>query len=259
MAARAGLEQQLRGGRYGKPFLVDDGRSRRLHFGLDYVQSEMDLGQPAALALRYTRAMMAFLLFLPDPRHIVVVGLGGGSLTKFCHRRLPQARVTTVEIDADVIAFGGLFDLPAPDARMRLLHADACDYFAGDAAPADVVLLDGCDRNGSAASLCSARFYRDVRARLRRFGMAVANITGSPARAAEHLRLIAGVFDGHVLVIDLPDCGNRVAFAFNDPRASPDEAALARRAAELTHRHELDFHEFEFALRRAWRQRRRRW
>ncbi|HWY24198.1 MAG TPA: hypothetical protein VNX47_04725, partial [Nevskia sp.] len=133
---RQELAERLRKGDYSRPFVVDDGETRRLHFGLDFVQSEMSLGQPEALRLLYTQAMMAFLLFLPKPKHIVIVGLGGGSLGKFCRRELPEARVTTVEIDQDVIDFAALFDLPARDSRLRIVHADAAEYFAGEGAPA---------------------------------------------------------------------------------------------------------------------------
>lgn len=248
---RHALIEHLRRGKYGKPFVVDDGHMRRLHFDLDFVQSEMCLGDPYALSFRYTRKMMAFLLFLPQPRQIVIVGLGGGSLTKFCHRQLPRARVTTVEIDREVIAFGELFDLPQQSARLRLLHADARDYFAQSAVVADVVLLDGCDRDGTAPELCSETFYRNVRARLRPHGMAVVNLTGLRSRVREHLQLLAEVFEQRVIVVEVQDCGNLLAFAFNESRA-PDWQAVTDRADALAQRHGLDFHEFARLMRRAY-------
>lgn len=93
-------------GQYRKPFVIDDGELRKLHFSLAYVQSAMELNNPYALNIAYTRKMMAFLMFLPRPKHVLIVGLGGGSLTKFCHRELPRTRITTVEVDADVIEIG---------------------------------------------------------------------------------------------------------------------------------------------------------
>ncbi|KAK0360144.1 hypothetical protein LTR94_028457 [Friedmanniomyces endolithicus] len=65
---------------------------------------------------------MCFALFVPDPRHIVMVGLGGGSLAKFCHRHFPRARITVLEIRDDVIALRDQFCLPPDDARLRILH-----------------------------------------------------------------------------------------------------------------------------------------
>ena len=52
----------------------------------------MSLDEPDALVTAYTRKMMAFLLFNPAPKRIAMVGLGGGSLAKFCYRNLPKPR-----------------------------------------------------------------------------------------------------------------------------------------------------------------------
>lgn len=99
-------------GRYDKPFVVDDGTTRQLLFSLDFIQSSMRLDDPCALDFAYTRKMMACLLFVPTPEHLLMVGLGGGSLAKFCHRHLPQTRITVLEIDPDVIALGRAFAGP---------------------------------------------------------------------------------------------------------------------------------------------------
>lgn len=251
-ADRTELVERLRNGSYGKPFVVDDGETRRLHFSLDFVQSEMRLGEPSALTFRYTRKMMAFLLFQPRPRQMVLVGLGGGSLTKFCHRQLPRTHVTTVEVSPEVIAFGELFDLPPPERRMRLVQADARDFFAESATAADVILLDGCDRNGTARELCSEEFYGNLRARLHPQGLAVINVTGPGTRARAHLRFINEVFEGRVIVVDVQACGNRLAFAFNGKVDPPDWQEIARRADGLKRQHGLDFQEFARLLRRAY-------
>jgi len=253
-ADRHELVTRIRSGKYSKPFVIDDGVMRRLHFNLEFLQSEMSLGNPYALTFRYTRKMMAFLLFLPNPRHIVIVGLGGGSLTKFCYRQLPRTRVTTVEIDEDVIAFGQWFDLPPQSARMRLVHADARDYFAqaNSDAPADVILMDGCDERGTAPEFRSDLFYENLRMRLRPRGILVVNMAGSVERQRAHRRLIAHAFAGRVIVVDVNDCGNRLAFAFNDMPDFPDLRSVADRAEGLEHQHELDFHEFARLLLRGY-------
>jgi len=56
---------------------VSDARGvRTLHLGGDAIQSAMRLADPYALALDYTRCMMAFLLFHPEPREALMIGLG---------------------------------------------------------------------------------------------------------------------------------------------------------------------------------------
>ena len=36
-----------------------------------------------------------------------MIGLGGGSLVRFCHRHLPHSRMTVVEINPAVVALRG--------------------------------------------------------------------------------------------------------------------------------------------------------
>jgi spermidine synthase len=65
---------------------------RSLHLGGDAIQSAIRLDRPDELALDYTRAMMAFLLFQPSPREVLMIGLGGGSMARYIHQRMPGTR-----------------------------------------------------------------------------------------------------------------------------------------------------------------------
>ena len=103
------LKQQLLSGHYGKPFLIEHDNLLTLYFSLGLVQSTMRLNQPDVLDLTYTQKMMAFLLFYPRPKGLLLLGLGGGSLAKFCYRHLPRADITAVEINPHVVAFREAF------------------------------------------------------------------------------------------------------------------------------------------------------
>src|SRR3954468_242592 len=106
------LRERVYSGSYDKPFIVDNGRRRFLHFDFGAIQSAMELSNPLRLALAYTRKMMAFLLFNASPRRILLLGLGGGSLAKFCYFNLPDASLTAVEVSEDVIALRDQFGIP---------------------------------------------------------------------------------------------------------------------------------------------------
>ena len=114
----------------GKPFAFDEGNLRFMYFSQKSVQSAMKIDSPDELLCGYTSAMLAFLLTTPDPHHILMVGLGGGSLLKFCHRHLPRCRITVLEIDADVIALREQFMIPADDDRLEIIQTDAVTYMA---------------------------------------------------------------------------------------------------------------------------------
>ena len=80
------------------PLVCTEGGHRWLEFAPGDVQSDMLLADPTRLVLAYTRAIMCFALFVPRPRHIIMVGLGGGSLVKFCHRHFPDTAMTAIEL-----------------------------------------------------------------------------------------------------------------------------------------------------------------
>lgn len=109
------------------------------------------------------------------------------ALVKYCYKHLPSTRLTVLEIDADVIALREQFMIPADDARLQVLHADARTYLremAGEAA--DVILLDGFDANGAVAELNSYVFFEDCRRVLRDGGVLLMNMAddGDTATAA---------------------------------------------------------------------------
>ena len=79
------LLERILSGTYDKPFVIEEGDSRALYFSRALTQSGMRLSDPTALEFAYTQKMMSFLLFVHSPRHILMLGLGGGSLAKYCH------------------------------------------------------------------------------------------------------------------------------------------------------------------------------
>jgi len=202
-----------------------DGR-RTLEFSPGDIQSEMLLAHPTALVLDYTRAMMCFALFAPRPRHIVMVGLGGGSLAKFCHRHFPGSRITVLEIRADVIALRDAFLLPADDARLRVLHCDAADYLAQAPGDADVLLVDGFDSRGLPPALSSSDFYATCRRALRPGGVLVANIFTYDPDYASVLQRLDAIFEGRLGWFNRIAGNNRILFAVRPalPGAAPERA-----------------------------------
>ncbi|MFC4931068.1 fused MFS/spermidine synthase [Massilia sp. GCM10023247] len=214
------------------PLVRTRGNRRTLEFQEGDIQSEMLLSRPDALVLDYARAMMCFALFAPRPRHILMVGLGGGSLVKFCYRHFPGTRITVLEISAEVIALREQFCVPADDARLRIVHTDAAEYIGAAPASFDVILVDGFDAAGMPQALGSAPFYAGCRRALREGGVLVANILAyDPAHAALVARVKAAFADR---VCDFHGIAgnNHLLFAV---KATPDPApgSPARRALRL--------------------------
>ena len=215
------------------PLVRTEGDRRTLEFMPGDIQSEMRLSRPDALVLAYARAMMCFALFAPHPRHIVMVGLGGGSLAKFCYRRFPRARITVLELRADVIALREQVHVPPDDARLRVLHCDATRWLAANPGQADVLLVDGFDASGLPSALSSARFYADCRRCLRPDGVMVANIfTYDPDYVAAVQRLRAA-FDGRLAWFRGIAGNNQILFAVRPGAAAASPGAAERRLLRI--------------------------
>jgi spermidine synthase len=248
---RTQLVARVLSGTYDKPFVIEDGDLRALYFSRDLTQSGMRLSAPDTLEFAYTRKMMSFLLFVHQPQHILMLGLGGGSLAKYCHRCLPSSRITAVEIDPHIIAFREQFLLPPDDARLRVVLGDAADYVRHCEDTADVVMIDAFDRQGFSASVCSPAFYRDVRDVLSPKGVMVANMVGLKPERARHLDRIADIFDGNIISLPIKDDGNYLVFAFRDALFEPRWRWIEGQVKTMQKRFGLDFPGFATELKRS--------
>lgn len=227
------LYAQIQKGIYPRLFILDDGQTRRLHFcpNAELIQTLMRIDDPDALVLDYAKCMMGFLLFNPQPRHIMIIGLGGGALSKFCYRQLPQSRVTTIELSGDIIACKPWFFVPEDNARFRTIQADAGAYFAQPHESADVIMIDAFEGDDMVGSLCKTEFYSNVRDHLSPSGMLIVNACGPSSYA--HIQLIRECFEGNMACVDVGEDNNHIVFAFNTPDCLSDTCALEERARVL--------------------------
>lgn len=219
--SRTSTRQQILTQNTPLPLVQTRGNTRSLEFEPGMVQSEMRLSRPDDLILSYARAMMCFVLFHPRPEHIVMVGLGGGSLAKFCYRYLPHSRITVLELRADVIALREQFAIPRDNARFRVIEADAASYMRQLRGAADVLLVDGFDAVGLPPELGSASFYADCRRALRPGGVLVANMFSYDPHYGAMLRRLRQSFQGRICWFRGIAGNNRILFAVKDGAPSP--------------------------------------
>lgn len=217
-----------------KPYVYETLDTRALHFSICEIQSRMKVQQPDALDLAYTRTMMAFLLFVPRPQTLAMIGLGGGSMAKFCHRQLPDTRIEVVEINPHVIALREQFQVPRDDAHFQVRRGDGADFVRHTHDRLDVLLVDGFDHEGQPPALCSQAFYDDCRTALRADGLLVVNLHTAHPEFALHAARLERAFDGEVLFVGDKDCSNTVAFAGQGALRGAPQAGAMRKPRPLT-------------------------
>lgn len=223
---------------------------RSLHIGSDTVQSSMRLKAPNDLELAYTRAMMAFLLFVPPPRNVLMIGLGGGSLAKFIHYRMPSAQVDAIEVNPQVVAVARQsFHLPPDGPVFRVRITDGAEFVRRADVAADVVMVDGYDADAYAEELASAAFYQACRARLKEGGVLVVNLWGGDKEFHSLLQRIERAFPEGTLCLPASRPGNVIVFGFQRNPGAFEWKVLFQRAAALQSEVGLEFPRFVEGLR----------
>ncbi|HEX6321482.1 MAG TPA: fused MFS/spermidine synthase [Burkholderiales bacterium] len=226
----------------------DAGGYRSLHVGGEAIQSTMKLGDPFALALDYTRCMMAFLLLHPQPREALMIGLGGGSLAKFFHRHLRATRVRVVELDPRIVDTARAhFALPPDDARLTVEIGDGAEALSPECC--DVLMIDAYHDEAHVPKLASAAFYDAAYLALGAKGALVVNYMNDDPLLDQYLQRLEAAFGGAVLMMRALYDPNIIAFAFKGLPREPDWDELRRRAGTLEARLGLPFRKYVTRLR----------
>jgi spermidine synthase len=173
--------------RYSRILVEEMGTVRTLSFvaddGRQAVESRMDVARPHRLLVPYTQTMFASYLFVPRPRRVLIVGLGGGSMVRFLEHYDPEVEIDAVEIDPAVIAvahddFGTL-----PSPRVRIYARDAFEYLRDTTTTYDVIYMDAflepsadTDASGTPLRLKTQAFLGDLQQRVHAGGAIVFNL-----------------------------------------------------------------------------------
>jgi spermidine synthase len=217
---------------------------RYLHFSADWIQGAMRISRPNALELVYTQEMMAGLLLRdpPWPRNALLIGLGAGSLAKFIYHKLPETKITVVEIDSQVEIIARLhFKLPDDPLRLRVAIGDGARFMLRAGERYDYILVDGFDKDGTAGVLDTQPFYQAGRARLGFAGLLSVNLLGRGRGLAAGKKRIAAAFDGQAVVF--PSSGgsaNTIALARGEEPVDLAFEELLERAAAIHRQTGLD-------------------
>jgi len=215
------------------PTISEAGGVRYLHFGTEWVQGAMWVAKPSELVLEYTAQMMAWQLFLDPPleQTIGLLGLGAGSLTRYCLKHYKNP-LTVVEWNPQVtVACQMYFKLPSP-SRLNIEHIDARVWVkqAEQAGQVSVLMVDLYDAQAQGPVCDSVDFYKDCRDVLNEVGVLTVNLFGAHESFERNIKNLSKAFDGRLLSLPQIDAGNQVILAFKGPELMVSIADLMSRA-----------------------------
>jgi spermidine synthase len=207
--------------------------------GFDYHESVISLRDPDELVIPVNRTMTTALAYLPDPKRILMLGLGGGSISTYLGRAMPNAIIDTVEIDPGVIAAAKKYFGLRDHARVRYLAGDGRVMLRRNRQTYDVILVDAYHGGYVPFHLLTKEFYELVKERLAPGGVAAFNVHDGNKLYVSTVKTLASVFPD----VHLYPSGVAEVVVMGTAQGAPDAATLGRQASGLQ-----ESYKFRYAL-----------
>ncbi len=217
---------------YQTIFISEANGIRRIHVGslLDRT-SAMDLNDPYRHVYEYTAMMMLVSGYVDAPKKILVVGLGGGTVTRTLRMIYPDAEITNVEFDPEIVAMARQYFGYAEDGKMKLVVEDARRWLRGTTEQFDMILLDAYHGGYIPFHLTTREFLEIVRERLAQGGVVCSNTWIDQDLADRESATYQAVFGGFHHYVGKWST-NRIIVAAPSGLPSPDEVRSRLAALE---------------------------
>lgn len=227
---------------YNNIFIYGDGAYVHMTFGREnrryFTESSVNLSDPGALIVDYTRYMTLGIAYPPKVERILELGLGGGRTVSYLNAALPDASIVSVELDKDVVELGRKYFHFTESARLRTVVSDGRAFLMRDDSRWDVIMIDAYRGPFVPFHLLTREFYALVKSRLTPGGVVVQNIEPTTMLYDSAIATLNTVFPS----IDLYEAdGNVVAVGYDGPSLPQAEllARAARAQAAYKFRYEL--------------------
>ena len=209
-------------------------------------QSVVKPGDPDHLELPYARVALAGLALREEPRRILVVGLGGGSLPMFLRKHYPAAGIDVAEIDPDVVDVAKKYFGFREDERMHARIGDGRQFIeSARQSDYDIIFLDAFGARDVPKHLTTREFLQVVRRALVPGGVVVGNVwrpASNPFYDAM-ARTYQEAFE-ELFILDVPGDVNNIFLALPRRQSlSQNELALLARKISTAKRFRFDLGE----------------
>jgi len=213
----------------------DEQGLRTLRFGDDpNAQSIVKVGDPDHVECEYLQVMPVALALVKEPKRVLIVGLGGGSLPSLLRKHYPRMRIDVVDIDPDVAEVAKKFFGFREDDAMHVHVEDGRRFIEKCKQPYDIIFLDAYGPENIPYDLATKEFLLAARRATRPNGVVAGNVW-SPSSNSLHdamLRTYQEAFDD-LYIVNAKDSGNEIFLAL--PSKTPiARADLVQRATRLS-------------------------
>jgi spermidine synthase len=160
---------------YHRIRIEEDDEARYMYFDRT-LQSAMNLKDPTALRLIYSRYTSLGFTFRPDAKKMLLIGLGGGSIPKKVNKEFPNLEIDAVELDPEVIKMAKDHFNVKESKNLRLHAQDGRLFLTRTQQQYDIILLDAYFTDAMPFHLATRQFFELAQRKLTPNGIIVANL-----------------------------------------------------------------------------------
>lgn len=163
---------------FGPLWVHENNQVRALSFVADssIYQSMINLDQPDIIQLEYIKFLLSSLYIGKAPKHILLIGLGGGTAAKAINTILPQAELDIVEINPLIPPVAQNFFLFKPNNNTHITVGDGYLFTLNSSASKyDLILVDVFDKDYIPAPFLTEIFVNNVKRILTSQGVVAIN------------------------------------------------------------------------------------
>jgi len=140
-------------------------------------QGGISIDRPDKLLFEYTQMSFISLAFLDrDPKEVLFVGLGAGSMPIYFHKYYPNANVDIVEIDQDIVSVAEKYFSFNQNSKMRVFVDDGRIFIKRTPKKYDMIFLDAYQNDYIPFHLTTLEFLQEVKSKLNGDGVVISNI-----------------------------------------------------------------------------------
>jgi spermidine synthase len=205
--------------------------------GWDYTESVTNLRDVDDLVLRYAQTMTVAVIYPAELKKVLMIGLGGGSISTYLGRFLPETKIDTVELDKRVIQVAKTYFGLRETERVRYLDSDGRVFLNRNKELYDLIVVDAFQGGYVPFHLLTKEFYTLVKQRLAPGGAAAFNVHDGTKLYHSTVKTLGEVFP----TLDLYPSGQGEVIVVVADTAAPDKARLDARAAALQQQQNFRF------------------
>lgn len=182
---------------YNNIYVFEKPPERGLSFGHNkkfYAESIFNTADDRDLPVPYTRMMTVGVMYAKEIRSVLEIGSGAGRTAWYLHRFLPDARVTTVELDPAVVELSKKYFGIKDEANFAMEARDGRLFLAQSKDKYDIIMLDAYRGPFVPFHLLTKEFYQVVKDHLNEGGVVVQNVETTTMLFDSAMKTIGAVF-----------------------------------------------------------------